>query len=74
MKKPHESIFFLYILSSFYFIRCIQNDLFRAFYCKTFLLFYFFFEKKTNKNLIKNTISFIACDPDANVRLYAYRI
>ena len=36
--------------------------------------FTFIFEKKTNKNLTKNIISFIVCDPDANVRLYAYRI
>ena len=48
--------FFLYILSSFYFIRCIQNDLFRAFYCKTFLLFYFFLKKNKQKSNKKHHI------------------
>ena len=48
--------FFYYILSSFYFIRCIQNDFFRAFYCKTFLLFYFFLKKNKQKSNKKHYI------------------
>ena len=68
-RKSHVS-FFLYILSSFYFIRCTQNDFFRAFYCKTFLLFYYFFWKKNKKSKEKKTPYHLL--PVIQMRMYIY--